>query len=308
MSGGFTLQIVLTGLIALVPSQDQKSMWILLPDARDDYYASDGMLMPKHRPLLVYPCKLRTGYAGKCQDDESDAAAVADLSRTFRPDALKGMGVWQLAGDTVTLAPKTAEGSLDLTKLMAAPGPDMAKVMPGAESIDQDSTNPIPLKGLLAARLDILTGRIDMNDLVPYCNNRDYTFKTLGAGTAVNGNKSHLLKQVTIRMTVLDPNVTLKLFTFGDNMARASITLTPDASNLMTIFLSNQSECPKWQANLCQDPRHTQDAHHFELFYELSDKRPPQHLRPVPYNDTKCTYSAADAEDRPICPMAMFKP
>lgn len=298
----FVVRIFFIGLIAFVPSRDGKELAVLLLDAREGYAVSDGTRIEPHQPLLL-------ARAGKCEGGcESDAgiapmlfpkaaAAPADQALAL---AVEGGTAWRLDGvDLSILAGPHGRGRSSPLKIHReatradagqrglVPGTpaewkdfrwvaDLGRIDPSAGTVDPDVLAAAPQKGLIAARLRLGAGEVStyrlvrVEDAVPALD-----FKTLRGGPAA-GYSQALADWVVAEIQVTGDAVEVAETRFGGGKGRTARLAPRDG--VVEIALMNAPQAHSEGHHHAGEP-----GKHFEMFYELADRRPPNRLRPVPH-------------------------
>lgn len=341
---GFTLEILLSGMVAVAPSNGNSQLNVLVPDATRPYYASDGKEIPRHMPLLVYCCDNVVN--GCTQDKDQRSAAMAAFGETLHGSLVnlgsvhvgsctQGYGVQLLDGVDLGVAGVTGP-SLSLAEFQKglAPVVDHTSLGTGGSIVKAkvdaallSGTLATPHKGLLAARLLALGfGMTKIMDMVH--NGSEYAFlpiRETGFDPVVFGTLADL---AAIDLTTASSSVTISLSSFRDTSRYPqSIVLTATGTNTVQVLIMNMEVCDRWyygqNAWICEDnyagdpTRYNRGNHHFELFYELAGTRSPTRQRAVPI----VTVAKADAKaeragksekqplmmDRPICPPAQLE-
>jgi len=315
---GFTLDIVVMGLVAIVPQSDS-ALTVLVPDLTAPYFASDGSRVPIHRPLLVYEC-LNTA-TGQCDPDiDQDPNALAALINTW--DELKKPSAWgvrDLQGVEIQITPtkRPAGAMIDLGYV--------AQLSPSATQVDAlffapMNKMPLPYQNFLAGRFP-LTGvgaKVDtrIGEAISF-NPATFAFAPIGA-TPDSGTAAPLAEKVRIRTYVDADEAVITATPLRDKTKGFTFKLKKknplSPGEIVTITIMDLAICPYWDGYISADVKHCKEdvatithkgSDHFEPYYEFSKARPLVTNRPVPQ---LIAAGGVTLYDRPICPMAVLKP
>jgi len=341
----FTLELVLAGLIALVPSQDGTKLTILLVESRSEFTASDGTKIPPHRPLLTYSCDDRPN--GVCTASESMPANLALLAKTWGRTPFPSStntGVLPLEGVEISLGgdfsvdpgfrmvtqdrlrfdfdgspkhtiPQTGE-SRDVSWIA-----DMRRVSPTVAKANAACVNDqVPPTDRVVARGSFLNGELSVKKLL-FGGDASFGFLPLqatgGLPRAECSCGQALADRTALALNVKGCSASIIIKQFGQASELYHIDLSPkdcdtNPNTKVTVYLSNRMECAQW--DLSTDPptcldEHAQPDHdkgqHFEIYYKISDPVPSLTKRPVPLMILK-PQAGGDGDDRPICPQPRF--
>ena len=302
----FALKILFIGLIAFVPSDDGKELTALLLDAEKGYAASDGSWVDPHQPMVI-------ALAGSCQGDCQADASIAsflfpDLGAQRAEEALAaamvGGAAWSL--DTSELTVRSAvwdtaggapplvlvENTRDARDGEPAPIPDEAEerrdlswVAPLSSlapsgKVDPDVLAPSPQKGLVAARMELRSGKVTTRRLITVSGMVvPLGFRPLQEAQPIPFQQA-LAEQVLVEVEVEGDSVELIESVLGGDRRR-SIILTPH-DGVVEVAVLNVPQA-HFQHSSEPLPQHPDPGSHFEIYYEILAERPPNHLRPVPY-------------------------
>lgn len=315
----FTLRIYFLGLIAFVPNQEGDRMTALIVNVRDAYYATDGTRFPPHFPALLAPagrCQ------GECSQDLQDVAnhlfdrgtrPSATESLRQLQSFLGGGGAWAVDGEEITIelpadTRETRSGlKLVLDRRPVAKGPGLSpvplpntqdqgedfswvaeidQILPEAAQIDPDCLGDNK-KGLIAGRMRLTTGTaktyrlVYFNELLPR-----FSFQPLVPGPKPADYSQGLAEIVAVDIPVSGCEVTLTAKKIGSCETR-SMKLSPgdcSSSPVMEIALVNLPDDvfrPRGEQAHAHESTSNMGTH-FELFYELADRRPSWRQRVVP--------------------------
>lgn len=304
---GFLLKIYFVGLISFLPGADGNELTVLMLDARNGYAISDGTWMAAHEPLLLTRAPHCTG------DCRPDFQAIADFLYQRDPEenrrqltsALDGGSAWRLDGSELFLE-MAAEDSRAVPSFEIQgrstsnnDGPDV-KELPGAWQafdwvaeigrvevsagmLDPDVLAERPEKGLIAARMKLVSGRVHTGRLVTLDDEViPLEFEPLRGGAPPNRYTQPLADWVVAEIPVRGCEVKLAERRFDGRPGR-KIALAPercDGTEVVEAVLINLPEDSFGPRSIDQ-PRE-EVGKHFEMFYELAYLRPPNRLRPVP--------------------------
>ena len=309
----FLVRIYFIGLIAFVPSQDDRALDVFVLDARQGYSVSDGTRMDPHVPLLLMRAK---SCKGPCQNSVQEIANFVFQGSARTPDpaenlrrlraAIRGGGAWKLDGSQITINPlggvsrsgaqlqirRVPKNRRDPIRKLPASRPeaedfdwvaDISKIAPGAGAVDSDALAARPVKNLLAARMKLTEGVVKSGRLVGIENKVvALSFHPLGSSLAANSTYSQALTEwVVAEISVSGEGVRITDTSLKDGKSR-SIELVPEEDrNVVEVVVINLPA-----GSFFADPRQLSDearnvGKHFERYYELLS-RPPR-SRPVPH-------------------------
>jgi hypothetical protein len=271
-----TLHLFFAGLIAFVPSQDGRELFVLVPDAGHGHAISDGSSLEPHRALLVARA---AGCQGDCEAGNSEIAGLlfADEPDAKRPgelmDAIRRGTAWQLEG--VELSISSQDGQLKIHPGFSSVA-DLNRIVPGAGFVDPALLAPQPPAGKLATRLRLQSGEVSAYRLVEEVDGSvpSLRFKTLKDGKdAAPGYMQPLATWVMAEIKIPGNAVEVVARAFGKGGERR-VKLSPDDHGIVEIVVMNVPVT-----------RSTQEAggpgKHFEIYYNLARTMPA--TRPVPY-------------------------
>jgi hypothetical protein len=304
------VDLVIMGLVAIVPDAQQKQVTVLVPDIAQSYYASDGTEIPVHKPVLAYDCTATS--SGACTPADQAMPAFGDLFDTWSdlvPD-LNKYGVRDLEGYQIELlnAQKPTTVTYQTGEIA-----DFSCAAPAAGRLDQHFVGTLKPEyaKLLAARTVLPAAFIAPKQWVGNQSIK-WQFAPILDITSKTCTATPIAEKTVITTSVSSATAMLKLSSLQNGSPVETITLKPDAHNRVTVYLSDMAFCPKWYLKTAgakkRACREKLDAHfgspHFEVYYEFSATRPPVRLRPVPVP------ASADfnLDDRPICPQGQLKP
>lgn len=308
------VDIVIMGLIVLVPDSANKQVTVLVPDITQPYYASDGTEIPVHRPLLVYDCAATA--LGKCGPGDQPMPAFGNLFDSWSnlvPD-LNTHGARSLDGYQIellnTVAPSTIDYKTSEIADLGCAAPDAAKVDPNF--LAKVAQLKPSFASLLAARTVLPAAYVAPTGWVA-THNINWQFAPLLDPSSRTCNPTAISEMTVITTEVTGTEALVKLSSLRGAAGSETITLEKDANDRVKIYITNMAFCPKWVVKIGATKRtciEKTDAHfgspHFEAYYEFSANRPPARLRPVPVISGPSPM--ANADDRPICPQGQLKP
>lgn len=315
----FILRIYFLGLIAFVPNEEGDRMTALVVNVRDAYYATDGTRFPPHFPALLAPagrCQ------GECIEDLQNVAnhlfdrgTISSSPESLRQlkGFLGGGGAWAINGEEITIDlptdPRETRSGLKMVldqrpsvRLSGALPPSLPKtpsegedfswvaeigqILPEAAQVDPDCLGNNE-KDLIAGRMRLTTGTaktyrlVQFKDLLP-----QFSFQPLVSSSKPAAYSQGLAEIVAVDIPVSGCEVTLTARKIGSCETR-SMKLSPSDCNsgqVLEIALVNLPDDlfrPRGeQAHAHGEPSNV--GTHFELFYELSDRRPSWRQRVVP--------------------------
>jgi hypothetical protein len=313
----FTLKLIFIGSIAFAPNASQDSMEAILVNAVDESFASDGSMIHRHFPIIIYNCKNRVG---GCTAEDAAVAARSSLKATWGFPDISALGVRQITFSDVSLKGAFPERtlSIELDKLAK-----MTSISSKAAKLDPDVGLNNEQK-LAIGRVILNNGTAVVNKLAMGGTQR-YRFKPLRAATPATVTPQVLVDRVAVNVVVSGSEVELDLVPFGGGtpVPIRLRSITPNPNEEVVVYISNKMECTTFKqptpplagpvnipvlverSPLCDDSFAKPPAdkgQHFELFYELSMTRPPLRLRPVP----ALVDGPINGDDRPICPQVMM--
>lgn len=298
------LKIFFVGLIAFVPNPEDNEQTVLLLDAREGYAASDGTWIESHRPLLL----ARAGdCAGACRTDAQEVADFLYHSRLqpgsagtleWLDQSIHQGGAWAL-DDSLLSIQSDRRHSLEIQRSPRSrnrqPVPadrnqvadfdwvaKMGEIYPSAEAVDPDVLADEPRKDLIVARLELTEGSIKTRNLIHLADKvRPFEFKALRHKAAAPSYSQALAHWVVAEIPLpgCDVTITDKDFRTGEERTM-KLSASDCDGGVIEMALLNIPE------SITEPPEdlegHGGTGHHFEMYYELSNMRPPNKLRLVP--------------------------
>lgn len=269
-----TLHVYLMGLVALVPSNDGKSITILMQEARrEPLYV--------HYPVLIYDKKNLVTVVG---DEGKEIKEVLHLRDEPPGFFLNGVDIEfdaKMSGDFEFLKgwhkPSwihpwigTVPGSLDEAK-DSFWIPEMKRVVPGSEVVRNLYLGNDVSACDVAARLSLGHGKVSTVNLTSYQTIiHSLTFKKMGGLPVLRGTKEALADIAMIEITLDDPKV--EIYTREFRGARQKrLSLIPK-DGVIDILIGNLTRLVKPTS---------EPAMHFALYQKLSEN--PQENVPVPH-------------------------
>lgn len=336
----FTLKIEFRGMIAFVPVNGGSSLMTLMVDARSGRQASDGHHIPPHVPVVKFdrrnvadPATLRRHEEGRQkvfylgqQEMESEVDLTGlwfldnqdldlrydgqDVNRVNRKVVL-----WDEEAQRRSLIPANGRGPATFFSRL----PHLENVVSSASRVDPDCLVPKPKEGLLAGRFLINEGIVE--SLTPPTdqagNPIPAQFRPLGSSLpATVLTQSSVGVGLSVEIQVPGKSATLVSTLFGDATSKAVLKLAPAKDQKTPVHLK------VWNLPLADVfglPSFDHSAidldRHFEMFYELSLRRPALHNRPVPHFGATQNNGGGHSHfspgpiqlTTPFCPPAVFQ-
>ncbi|HVT19709.1 MAG TPA: hypothetical protein VHQ90_26435 [Thermoanaerobaculia bacterium] len=307
----FVLQMVFMGLAAFVlPGPGNKGLTVVVPDATQRYFASDGNVVPPHRALLVFLCANVVGGCDSVAD--KSLSAMSALYQTwdmkFDPNLY---GARELTGMDIAVTGQQAvpdDIKLDeVAQLSKCVSAETAKIDDNFLKLRTQFVPPYTdaaaARASFAGIQALVTERIKRSGVEV-----DVPFAPLNTVVKPGGHHQKLAEETTVSLQVVTGS-TITLTPFRPKIKTPPpLQLQPVGAAPVRIWVLNLAVCDRWtdetvDPRVCLENRTHEGAHHFERYYELSQSRPLSVNRPVPGNVPP---PAADAHDRPICPQALF--
>ena len=333
----FTLRIDFQGMIGVVPINGGDSLQMLFVDGRKGCQVSDGDHIPPHFPVIRFerpnvadPKMLadheeglqKIMYTGEQELSSADDlvgywfldSQELELHYEGEPaDNQKKLLIWD--EDTAHQANGNVNGRGPNQYFSRIPHLDL--VQSPASRIDPDCLLPQPREGLIAARFKIRDGivqsldvfRDQLDQLVPI------TFRPLGSSLpdAVLTQPA-ISTGLQLEVQVPGESAILVSTAFGETVAKPVLKLAPvKGENVVNVKIWN---LPLTEIFGLPELDHQMGAEdkHFELFYELSLRRPPLHNRPVPHLTTSGNSMSMPGMggppihlQTPFCPPVVFQ-
>ena len=296
----FLLRIFITGLVALVPGDDGKSLTALLQVTPDD----PSM---RHVPVVLYECKngpcggqisqpLGTElqfYSGSrppfdgvlLMGDEVSLSGAKAGSITF----VQGLRTHRWYHDWIGSRPASPSGTKDLSWV-----PSMSHISQQAGTVAPrhlHKPDRAEIAGVL--RLDGIEGAVRVFSLTEIDKKvPSLTFKKHGR-MQLRGCKQALADTVLVEIEVAAPYVTFEFTSFGDSRPRSRISLIPAPKETTVDVLVGNLFVP------CGKPPDVL-AGHFDMYYDLASKQVNERLIPERGMRSVAASTVASDEDPPI--------
>lgn len=309
----FLVRIFFIGLIAFVPSRDGKELTVLLLNSDQGYAVSDGTWIEPHKPLLFVR-------AGKCEGDCGAEPAIArfvfpqagaEQARDSLSQALHEGASWLLDGSHLSIQQENpgrqaASRPLQIHREMRrveaghpsdlpqTPGErkdfswvaELGRIDAAAGMVDPDVLSPQPRKGLIAARLRLHSGEVWTYRLVGVEDKvLPLDFRPLRQSGEKTDYSQALADWVVAELRVPGDSVRIVETRFSGAQGRA-VKLSPE-NGVIELAVMNVPPSQFDQRSMPGADHHSHGpGKHFEMYYELAQARPPNHLRPVPHVTT----------------------
>ncbi|MBV8516178.1 MAG: hypothetical protein JO197_02135 [Acidobacteria bacterium] len=310
----FVLRILFSGMIAFIPSADQKELNVVLLNTHG-YQTSDGTTLPHHQPFLLARAQSCTGSCERRDpavatffySDKSESQALDALE-----EALAGGAAWQLAGSDISVhKPDASDGCLHppLWLQSGTRGADANGLRPvpsnGRElsdfswvtSLDQVSPTLGPLNAsvlsaqppsIVAARLKLDRGKISTYSLVRIDGKvKPLYFRALGAtenGPYAQAGANWVMAEIRVPGDAVE--LISKDFAGG---ATRTMHLTP-LDGVVEVAVLN---IPSFEvATAGEIPPTPGPGTHFEEYYQLAQTPPA--TRPIPHAGTSSDEPAVE--------------
>ncbi|HEX6902363.1 MAG TPA: hypothetical protein VF789_21775 [Thermoanaerobaculia bacterium] len=331
----FTLKIEFQGLIGYVPTNGGKSLLALFVEGRKGRQTSDGHHIPAHVPVIQFarrnvadPGTLRNHEQGKQKVlyfGQQDMGAVDDLA-----------GLWFLDNQDIELRYEGQDREDQKLRIwdeetrasFGQPNgrgpasffsqlPHLDTIISSASRVDPDCLLPQPREGLLAARFTIREGVIESLTPPEELDGKLLSTQFRPIGTDLGGTvftQTSIGSGALVEVKVPGDSVTLVSRLFGDEASKSVLKLAPVAGQTTPIHVKvrNLPLYDIFGLPNFEHPNLTEDRH-FEIFYELSLRRPPLHKRPIPHFELAEQNGGGHVHPGPIhlstpwCPPAVFQ-
>jgi hypothetical protein len=320
----FILRIFFAGLVAFVPSDDGRTVTVLLPQTVPQFFTSDGSAIPPHEPLLLVRAE---SCSGACGSDDLVIGRILFPQATSDErvheslaSALLGGSAWRLSESEISIESQRSRGAqktpLWLGSSAARPPKlssglpknqsealnfdwvaDLETLAPGSGVVDPDVFSKQPQKGLVVARWRLTSGNLTSYRLVSF---QDRPMPVFFAPLSNQSHQSASRALAAIVMAELEVEGTsLTLVDSGfDGSRHRSVTLTP-SNGVIEIALLHAPISHFGTHHQEQEGGSPDPGKHFELFYELSQVRPPIHLRPVPFASSNEGFDLSTGQSQP---------
>lgn len=163
----------------------------------------------------------------------------------------------------------------------------MGHIAPDAAEVDPDVLARRPQKGLIVARLKLSEGRIRTHRLLKVGGEaRPIRFKTLRGDVPKVEYSQALADWVVAEIPISGCQVRLVDTSLEDGIEPRFMTLAPaecNHGNPIEMAILNVPQSSFQPSAAGTTAAHERIGHHFEMYYELAARRPPNRLRPVPY-------------------------
>lgn len=299
----FILRILFSGMIAFIPSADQKELNVVLLNTHG-YELSDGTTLAHHQPILLARAQSCTG---NCDRRNSAIATVFfnETSEAQALDALEGAlgggGAWQLAGSDVSVRKlDSSDGCLHPplwlqsgTRRTDANGPglipengrelqdfswvpSLSQMSPSLGALNPAVLASQPPASLVAARLKLRSGKISTSSLVRIGEKvKPVHFRSL------SGNENAAYTQAVANWVVAEirvPGDAVELVSQNfSNGSTRTMRLTPVDGVVEVAVLNIPPVDVPAEGEILPPP---QAGKHFEEYYQLAQTPPA--IRPVP--------------------------
>lgn len=326
----FQLNINFQGLIALVPTDGGSHMDVLLVEGRREMMTSDGTCVPAHFPVLLFnQADLAAGQAGQLPALEENArSGVLYITPPSADGSAQVRGFWFLdqqqldvAADPPGVAPPQPlvvwNAQTQSTANGSHPGKDASTFLTlipaitdldgSAASVDPDCLMASPNKGLIAARFHLKEGFLQSLGIQKDESGKDVVveFRSSGLPAASGNPRQKVSNGAQLQLIIPGDSATIYSTAFG-GQREPILTLTPKGKNTVTIEVQNLPIQDILRMKKTFDVPAEVDPH-FEMFYELSQRRPPMHTRPIPHLATQAANSGPVRVVDVFCPPAVFQ-
>lgn len=280
----FTLKIFFMGLIAFVPSQDEKELTVLLVETRPGHVASDGSLIAPHHPMLLARAERCWGHCGI--DERIDPGLLfpkdsATDARKYLAAALGNGAAWTLDGSDLSIVdagPRRSGESLTMDLDDVA---HLGRIVPSAGVVDSDTLARLPQRKLITGRLRLRSGNVWTWRLVHVADKvRSFDFKSLRPEGAKAGYSQPIADWVAAEIELSGDEVEIVETRFASEEIR-TIRLAPQ-DGLVELAVMNIPDPPSAGSEEAVHEHHEVDRH-FELYYRLAETPPPPWQFPVPH-------------------------
>ncbi|MDP9120554.1 MAG: hypothetical protein M3O15_04170 [Acidobacteriota bacterium] len=308
----FQLNVIIEGMIAMVPL-DKGRVQLLMVEGRRDMMASDGSCIPKHFPVVRFdkrdlPPGSEASLANSLAAKDSSLQKALFASVPSRDEkSTTPYGYWFLdrqdLGFHYNSQDKPARDLLlwdESTASANANGhgggedsylswiPRLAKIAPAAAVVDPDCLVGNPEKRLIAARLLLTEGSLMCAGLSqnPATGDRlSVDFRPVGADASAAANGQHVGTGFMFQLKVPSDAVCLTSKPWSGGQEATVLTLSPSDKRdtaVVEVSIWNLPLESIFELGLPQGVKMDMDVH-FEMFYELSSRRPPLTDRPIPH-------------------------
>jgi hypothetical protein len=318
----FVLRIFFSGLIAFVPSADEKELTVLLVNAPHEYKMADDTVLAHHKPLLL----ARAGNCdGDCTDDRQSIAQYMFANKapqealTSLNGALLGGGAWALANSELSVAgakgplaittgvrahdqngalksvPSTPAEREDFTWLTA-----MSELAPGTGGFQSALTGTGKPGRFVAARLKLRSGKVMTYSLVKIDGKaRPVHFRKPSGAAPEAPYAQALANWVEARITISGENVEIVDQDFCDADRRRSMKLSPHEGVVEMALVNFPPFVAPASGEAAPSP---QPGQHFQVLYELVKTPPAMSDRLVPHQAMIPLASEPQVEWAPLHP------
>lgn len=327
----FQLNINFQGLIALVPTDGGSHIDVLLVEGRREMMTSDGTCVPAHFPVLIFDrADLKEGQAGSLPALEENArSGVLYVTPPSDDGSAQVRGFWFLdqqqldvVADPAGAAPPQPlvvwNAQTQSTTNGNHPGKDASTFLTlipaindldgSAAAVDPDCLLPAPNKGLVAARFHIKEGFLQSLGVQKDESGQEVVveFRSSGLPAAAGNPRQRVSNGAQLQIQIPGDSATLYSTPFGGPRT-PFLTFTPKGKSTLTVEVQNLPIQDILRLKKTFDEPVDVDTH-FEMFYELSARRPPMHSRPVPHLVPKAVADSGPVRIVDVfCPPAVFQ-
>lgn len=331
----FNLKIKFQGLIGYVPTNGGKSLLALLVEARKGHQTSDGHHLPSHVPVIQFDRRNALNLQELARLDSNDNQKILYHGQGDMKSESELKGLWFLDDQDLELSYErersdrkfqvwdeamahnagVAENTLNFFSSL----PHLENLASASSRVDPDCLLPNPKDGLVAGRFKIDDGivqalnppRDDGGNLI------QVHFRPLGSEDKETVfTQQYIGHGMVLEIEVPGESVTLMAKKFDSTEAKAMLKLAPVEGESASL------EIQVWNLPLYDifglpsfGHSSTTEDRHFELFYELCQRRPPLHKRPIPYfvSSTQNGNGGGHGHGGPVmlttpwCPPAVFQ-